>query len=231
MGEKHTIHIRIRDLRREKALTQEELAEALGISRQSINAMEAGRCLPSLPVAMQIASFFAVPLTKLFAMAEEQNQTIHISNPAQRKETSMAQLVPWSPLRDMREMLDELMDESAQWSTPAAVAAPAVNIAQTEKEVHVEMRLPGFKREDLSLEVGEDFLTINGEMRVEESTEETQFFRREFAAQSFTRTMSLPVLVQTDTAAAEMKHGILHIILPKKIEEKPKTTRLEIKAE
>lgn len=230
MGEKHTIHIRIRDLRREKALTQEELAEALGISRQSINAMEAGRCLPSLPVAMQIASFFSIPLAKLFAMAEEQNQTLHISNSAQRKEAPMAQLVPWSPLRDMREMLDELMDESAQWSTPA-VTAPAVNIAQTEKEVLIEMRLPGFKREDLNLEVGEDFLTISGEMKGEHSGEEKQFFRREFAAQSFTRTMSLPALVQTDKAAAEMKHGILHIHLPKKVEEKPKTTRLEIKAE
>ncbi len=58
------IHIRIRDLRRDKALTQEELAVALGISRQSVNAMEAGRCLPSLPVAMELASFFQFRFTK-----------------------------------------------------------------------------------------------------------------------------------------------------------------------
>ena len=62
MSEKQIVHIRIRDLRRERSLTQEELAEALGVSRQSINAMEAGRCLPSLPIAMQLSSFFSVPL-------------------------------------------------------------------------------------------------------------------------------------------------------------------------
>jgi HSP20 family protein len=242
------IHIRIRDLRRERSLTQEELAEALGLSRQSINAMEAGRCLPSLPVALQIASYFAVPLQQLFSLTEELNRQVQqqveeeaarlnrainqltpISN--QRKEDAMATLIPWSPLREMRHMLDELMDESA-WTPVPQLSGPAVNVKQTNNSVVVEMRLPGFKKEDLSIEVGEDFLTIAGEVKKEsqEAGKDEQFFRREFVQQSFSRTVTLPALVQTDKAEAEMKHGVLHITLPKVVEEKPKTAKLQIKA-
>lgn len=140
----------------------------------------------------------------------------------------MNRLIPWSPLHDMREMLDELMDESSTWSAPVTVSGPAVNIAQDEKNVLVEMRLPGFEREHLTLEVGDSYLTINGEAKQEEEKDGKQFFRREFAKQSFSRTISLPAPVATDQASAEMKHGVLHVTLPKLVEEKPKTKRLEI---
>lgn len=222
--EKHTIHIRIRDLRRANSLTQEELAEQLGISRQSINAMEAGRCLPSLPVALQIASFFEVPVHDIFGAENNTNNQLG-------KEPQMSTLTPWSPLRDMREMLDEMMDTNMAWATPAtSMSIPAANLSQTETDIQVELRLPGFKKEELSIEVGEDFLTISGESK-SESEETRQYIRREFASQSFSRTMALPALVETDGATAEMKHGVLHISLKKQIEEKPKTAKIEITAE
>lgn len=224
--EKEIIQIRIRDLRREKALTQEELASALGLSRQSINAMEAGRCLPSLPVALQIASFFSVPLTAVFEMPQEVEEISLISS---NEEDSMAQLIPWSPLREMREALDEIMDESVQWQNTSQATTPAANISQTDKEVRVQLALPGYQKDQLSIEVGEDFLSIAGDAR-EESTDD-QFFRREFAHRSFRRSLSLPALVKVDEADAEMKHGILTITLQKLIEEKPKTARIQIKSE
>ena len=49
---------KIRNLREEKKLTQEELAEKLGISRQSIISVEKGKCLPSLPLALRISELF-----------------------------------------------------------------------------------------------------------------------------------------------------------------------------
>ena len=231
---KHTIHIRIRDLRREKALTQEELAEALGISRQSINAMEAGRCLPSLPVALQIASYFSVPIQTIFGIEDaiaEQAQIVSEVLQQTTNEQSMAQLVPWSPLRDMREALDELMDESAGWNPGMpAVSGPAVNIYQNGREVVVEMRLPGYKQDDLSIEVGEDFLTVVGNQHSEQAQDERNYFRREFMSQNFQRTLSLPALVEGEKAEAEMKHGMLTITIPKVAEEKPKTAKISIKS-
>lgn len=234
------IRIRIRDLRREHALTQEELAEALGLSRQSVNAMEAGRCLPSLPVAMQISAFFEVPIHGIFELDGELQDKLEqlamqpvqaLAQPNQREEERMNHLTPWSPLRDMREMLDGLMDDATSWNAPVALSAPAANISQTEDSVLVEMRLPGYKREDLSIEVGEDFIAISGEHKQDESKEGKQYFRREFVESNFSRSMSLPALVKSDEAVAEMKHGVLHVTLPKVKEEKPKTTKLEIKGE
>ncbi|CAN5147065.1 hypothetical protein BH11PAT4_BH11PAT4_7070 [soil metagenome] len=231
------IRIRIKDLRREQQLTQEELAEALGLSRQSVNAMEAGRCLPSLPVAMQISAFFAVPIHGIFELDGELQEKLEqltqqpLTIVKEIEEERMNHLTPWSPLRDMREMLDGMMDDATSWNAPVALTAPAVNISQTENAVHLEMRLPGYKREDLSIEVGEDFIAVSGERKPEESKTEKQYFRREFVETTFSRTMSLPALVESGGAVAEMKHGVLFVTLPKIKEEKPKTTKLEIGGE
>jgi|GEM_PF-820784 len=232
MSDKQILHIRIRDLRRERSLTQEELAEALGVSRQSINAMEAGRCLPSLPIAMQLSSFFSVPLQVLFSLQEEHEQLLAAQQLAASQEqvAPSNQVMPWSPLHEVQEMLDGLMDENPAWSNPASVSVPAVNVFQNQQEICVEMCLPGFKRQDLNLEIGEDFLTVSG-TKTQESAENPHYFRREFATQQFTRTVSLPTIVQTDNAKAEMKQGILLVHLPKIVEEKPKSKRLEITSE
>lgn len=204
MQNKHIIHIRIRDLRRERELTQEELAEALGISRQSINAMEAGRCLPSLPVALQIASYFAVPLAQLVQIIEEENE---------RRRLLAA-----------GDMFGDLLPAE----TIQSEAVPAVNMSQTETNIQLSFALPGFKKDDLSIDVGDNFVTVAGEAK---ATQEQGEIHREFITSSFSRTVSLPVQVQPDTAEAEMRHGILQITLQKAVEAPPRTKRLEIKAD
>ncbi len=60
------MHNDVRELRTEKALRQEDLARALQVSRQTINAIETGRYLPSLPLAMALARFFGKPVEELF---------------------------------------------------------------------------------------------------------------------------------------------------------------------
>jgi HSP20 family protein len=198
--------------------------------------MEAGRCLPSLPVAMQISAFFAVPIHGIFELDGELQEKLEqltmqpLTIVKEIEEERMNHLTPWSPLRDMREMLDGMMDESAGWNSPVALSAPAVNISQTENAVLLEMRLPGYKREDLSIEVGEDFIAVSGEHKTEVQSSK-QYFRREFVEGTFSRTMSLPALVESAKAVAEMKHGVLFVTLPKIKEEKPKTTKLEIGGE
>jgi len=56
----------IRILREQQGLSQGQLAEALRVSRQSINAIETGRYLPSLPLAFAIARYFGRPIEELF---------------------------------------------------------------------------------------------------------------------------------------------------------------------
>jgi putative transcriptional regulator len=56
----------VRALRADKGLRQEDLANAMRVSRQTINAIETGRYLPSLPLAIALARFFRKPVEELF---------------------------------------------------------------------------------------------------------------------------------------------------------------------
>ncbi|WP_461866441.1 helix-turn-helix transcriptional regulator [Thermococcus sp.] len=57
---------RLRELREAKGLTQEELAKALGVTRQTIIAIEKGKYDPSLKLAFKIARFFGVKIEDIF---------------------------------------------------------------------------------------------------------------------------------------------------------------------
>jgi putative transcriptional regulator len=57
---------RIRELRLARGLSQGDLAEAVGVSRQSINSIETGRYIPSLPLAVGFAWFFDLPVEEIF---------------------------------------------------------------------------------------------------------------------------------------------------------------------
>lgn len=61
---------RIRVERAERRLTQQQLADAVGVSRQTINAIEAGRFVPSTVLALKIARTFGKPVEKLFQLEE-----------------------------------------------------------------------------------------------------------------------------------------------------------------
>ncbi|HEY7207536.1 MAG TPA: helix-turn-helix transcriptional regulator [Gaiellaceae bacterium] len=56
----------VRELRAQRALSQADLAEAMDVSRQTINSIEKGRYLPSLPLALALARFFERPVEEVF---------------------------------------------------------------------------------------------------------------------------------------------------------------------
>ena len=57
---------RLRILRAERAWSQQDLAEKLEVSRQSVNAIETGKYDPSLPLAFRIAELFGLPIEEIF---------------------------------------------------------------------------------------------------------------------------------------------------------------------
>jgi putative transcriptional regulator len=66
---------RIRDQRTRQGLSQADIAMALGVSRQTVISLEAGRYLPSLPLAFRIARFFNVSVDKMFDPSDEEAGT------------------------------------------------------------------------------------------------------------------------------------------------------------
>jgi len=73
--EKHRVHNNIRKLRfNNDEMTQEQLAEKAGVTRQTIIAIEAGKYAPSLELAFKIALAFQVPLSEVFSYEPEEEQ-------------------------------------------------------------------------------------------------------------------------------------------------------------
>lgn len=65
-----TMKNRVKELREQAGLSQAELGAALGVSRQTINSIERGRYLPSLPLAFDLARYFDTLIEEVFNAAE-----------------------------------------------------------------------------------------------------------------------------------------------------------------
>ncbi len=65
---KHILQVRndVRELRSRREISQAELARVLGVSRQTVNSIETGRYLPSLPLALAIARYFEITVEEMF---------------------------------------------------------------------------------------------------------------------------------------------------------------------
>ena len=63
---------RIEALRKERGIRQEDLAQALGVSRQTIISLEKGKYNPSLALALRLARYFAMPVEAIFDDSDEQ---------------------------------------------------------------------------------------------------------------------------------------------------------------
>ena len=64
---------RLEALRREKGIRQEDLAQALNVSRQTIISLEKGKYNPSLALAFRLARYFALPIEEIFDDSDERD--------------------------------------------------------------------------------------------------------------------------------------------------------------
>jgi len=100
---------------------------------------------------------------------------------------------------------------------------PSVNIKENENEFEVEMAAPGMAKDDFRIEINNNVLSISSEKQSEhESSDGKNVTRREFSYQSFSRSFTLPAIVETDKISAKYTNGILRVNIPKKEEAKPK---------
>ncbi|MEN8117849.1 MAG: Hsp20/alpha crystallin family protein [Bacteroidota bacterium] len=105
---------------------------------------------------------------------------------------------------------------------------PATNIFETEKELKVEIMLPGFTKKDVHLNYQKNRLTIKVEKENEENSVEYKYARREFEAYNFEKQYRVPKTVEVEKISANFKNGVLTVTLPKKEEEVEKAP-VEIK--
>lgn len=89
------------------------------------------------------------------------------------------------------------------------------DIKETETEYIIDMDVPGFKKEDISIETKDGFLVVKSSSKKEETSEKENYLLKERKSISFTRSFKLPNNVNISDINAKMEDGILNIVLPK----------------
>jgi len=146
-------------------------------------------------------------------------------------------LARWNPNRDMMSVRDEMSrvlnevfgrgasDESA-WVSGAWT--PPVDIYETDEALVMKAELPGFSKDDISIELKENTLVIKGERKHEDEVKEGNYHRMERSYGAFQRAFMLPMTVDQEKVKASYKDGILELRLPKVQAAQPKRIAVSV---
>jgi HSP20 family protein len=102
------------------------------------------------------------------------------------------------------------------------IRVPLIDLEDRGKDFVLKAEMPGFKKEDIEIEVQEDLVEITGRVGWKYDKKAKGYVCKERACESFNRIVQLPEEVKTDAVAANLADGVLEIVLPKK---SPKKTR------
>ncbi len=148
-------------------------------------------------------------------------------------------IIRWDPWRDftgLQERINRMFDEAMRPLTPRGEGeelergawAPAVDIYETDNEYVVYADLPGVKKEEISIELKDNTLTLRGEKKFEEKVERDNYLRVERSYGTFVRSFTVPHGVEADKIKARFKDGVLELTIPKREEAKPKQIKVEV---
>ncbi len=111
---------------------------------------------------------------------------------------------------------------------------PAVEVKQNDNEYKIKVQLPGVSKDDIDVELDNDFMTITAEIEEEsekkdEKAKNEKYHTCEFRYGRYQRTISFDNPIKAAEAEAEYKNGILSIVIPKQPIEQSRSKKLEIK--
>jgi HSP20 family protein len=139
----------------------------------------------------------------------------------------MTTIVKWAPFQDLDVIERRMRRMLEDWGV-APAALPAADMYETDKELVVELDVPGFEEKELALEVSDSTLTIKGERKVEKEEKEKSFYLHERLEKHFERRFKMPPEVDLDHVEAKFHTGILEVHVPKI--EPAQARKIEIKA-
>ncbi len=139
----------------------------------------------------------------------------------------MATIVRWAPFQDL-DVIERRMRRMLEDFGVAPAPLPAADMYETEKELVVELDVPGFEEKELALEVSDSTLTIKGERTKEKEEKDKSFYLHERLEKHFERRFKMPPEADLAHVEAKFHTGVLEVHVPKI--EQVKARRIEIKA-
>lgn len=120
----------------------------------------------------------------------------------------MVSLRKWEPFRDF---IEKFFEEDFSF----LLNRFATDVYETDKDIVVEMQIPGFKKENIKISFKDGYLKVEGKAEEKEEEKDKNYWRREIRKGSFVRVVPLPVDVDSKKAKAKFENGVLKIVLPK----------------
>ena len=142
---------------------------------------------------------------------------------------------PNSQIREFRrgfDLLNSMLDNVHEQRVPVYRDDfhPTINTREGEFAYHIEVDLPGVKKEDINIQVEDGTLTVSGERKVKKEIKEENYYKIESSFGSFSRSFSLPEETDIENVHAETQDGVLEIVVPKLESAKvDKIKKIEIK--
>ncbi len=143
----------------------------------------------------------------------------------------------FSPMTDivsLRDAMDRLFEESFirpnTWTGLAAghVAVP-VDLWETKDAYHLRADLPGVTADQLDINATSDSLSLSGETKTQSEVTEDGWLRQERRVGKFQRAFTLPMAIDPTKVEATFQNGVLHLVLPKAENVKPRTIKVNAK--
>ena len=146
--------------------------------------------------------------------------------------SSIRRIDPVTEMQRMSEMFDRLFGSNAYGARAIASANEytiPLDVVEKEDKIVIRASVPGISPDDLDISIENNVLTITGESKHEEESENDKVYVRECSYGSFKRSIRLPENLDIDHVDAEFSNGFVSVSLPKIPEEKPKTVKVELR--
>jgi HSP20 family protein len=136
----------------------------------------------------------------------------------------------WDPFQTMRELIgwDPFQEMSPRlWRGEEGIAfVPAFDVRETKDAYIFNADLPGFRDQDIDINVTGSRLLISGKREAEQEAESDTYYSRERSYGSFARSFTLPEGTEPDRIQADLKDGVLTLHVPKRAESQPRRIEL-----
>lgn len=131
---------------------------------------------------------------------------------------------PFNQLELLRRQMDQLSDafDQGMAGAPPAGVFPLINLTEDQDKYYLKAEIPGVKNDDLNIQADGNSISVSGERKIEAEGDDVKYHRKEREAGKFSRMVSLPGDIDADKIDAQLKHGVLEVVIPKAEAVKPR---------